>query len=182
MLIDSIPIYIDLNFHVHDMVTLYMDLGVKNHFCLSSLLSNISGTYSTWGVYPQYGDLVLDYKTGLNQFSNESQFSLNPSTMTMRINDSMDFLSAIGVRVKLKNKQFFPLYADFSLGYQHSIIVPYRNKFASKIEDTNELILPEDALMTYTVQNGEAIESLTKFVSEIKRKIFTVNFSLIYKF
>ena len=177
----TIPIYLDFNFNVHDMVTIYMDLGIKNYLNLSSSLSNVRGTYATWGVYPQYSDLVLDYTTGLSQFCTETQFSKS-TNLNLNINNSMDLMTVIGARVKLKDKQFFPLYLDFGLGYQYSLITPCKNIFVSLMEGTTGLTTEEKALMTYTIQGGEVILPLTKFVSEIKRNIFTFNFTLTYKF
>lgn len=50
------------------------------------------------------------------------------------------------------------------------------------MEGTTGLTTEEQAFMTYTIQGGEVIMPLTKFVSEIKRNIFTFNFTLTYKF
>lgn len=180
----TIPIYLDFNFHLHKIVSLYLDLGIKNYINLSANLSDLTGTYSSWGVYPQYSNLVLDHTTGLNQFAaSGTALPAQTTSSTMDINGySMDLLSALGVRVKLKDKQFFPLYFDFSIGYQHSLLAPYKNANALTVSDIQGNVSAQEAFSTYTVESGESAMPLSAFVSELKRKMVTLNFGITYKF
>ena len=180
----TIPIYLDFNFHLHKIVSLYLDLGIKNYINLSANLSDLTGTYSSWGVYPQYSDLVLDHTTGLTQFAaSGTALPAQTTSSTMDINGySMDLLSALGVRVKLKDKQFFPLYFDFSIGYQHSLLAPYKNANALTVSDIQGNVSAQEAFSTYTVESGESVMPLSAFVSELKRKMVTFNFGITYKF
>ena len=180
----TIPIYLDFNFHVHKIVSLYLDLGIKNYINLSANLSDLTGTYSSWGVYPQYSDLVLDHTTGLTQFAaSGTALPAQTTSSTMDINGySMDLLSALGVRVKLKDKKFFPLYFDFSIGYQHSLLAPYKNANALTVSDIQGNVSAQEAFSTYTVESGESTMPLSAFVSELNRKMVTLNFGITYKF
>jgi hypothetical protein len=180
----TIPIYLDFNFHIHEIVSLYLDLGVKNYINLSANLSELTGTYSSWGIYPQYSDLVLDHTTGLTQFAAPgTTLPAQTTSSTMDINGySMDLLSALGVRVKLKDKQFFPLYFDFSIGYQHSLLAPYKNANALTVSDIQGNVSAQEAFSTYTVESGESLLPLSAFVSDLKRKMVTLNFGITYKF
>ena len=180
----TIPIYLDFNFHLHKIVSLYLDLGIKNYINLSANLSDLTGTYSSWGVYPQYSNLILDHTTGLNQFAAPGTALPSQTTSsTMDINGySMDLLTALGVRIKLKDKQFFPLYFDFSVGYQHSLLAPYNNAIAHTISDRQGNVSAQEALSTYTVESGESVMPLSAFVSDLKRKMVTLNFGITYKF
>ena len=180
----TVPVYVDLNFHVHDWVSVYVDLGIKNYLNLSATLSNVSGTYSTWGVYPQYSDLLLDHTTGLSQFVLQgTEFSTPSISTSPKMNMySLDLLTAAGVRVKLKDKQFFPLFFDFSIGYQHSLLSPYKNAGAHMLSEIQGNVDAQKALSTYTTANGEAILPLTDFVSVLQRKMVTLNFGITYKF
>lgn len=180
----TIPIYLDFNFHLHKIVSLYLDLGIKNYINLSANLSDLTGTYSSWGVYPQYSDLVLDHTTGLTQFAaSGTALPAQTTSSTMDINGySMDLLSALGVRIKLKDKQFFPLYFDFSIGYQHSLLAPYKNANALTVSDIQGNVSAQEAFSTYTVESGESAMPLSAFVSDLKRKMVTLNFGITYKF
>lgn len=180
----TIPIYLDFNFHLHKIVSLYLDLGIKNYINLSANLSDLTGTYSSWGVYPQYSNLVLDHTTGLTQFAaSGTALPAQTTSSTMDINGySMDLLSALGVRVKLKDKQFFPLYFDFSIGYQHSLLAPYKNANALTVSDIQGNVSAQEAFSTYTVESGESLLPLSAFVSDLKRKMVTLNFGITYKF
>ena len=180
----TIPIYLDFNFHLHKIVSLYLDLGIKNYINLSANLSDLTGTYASWGVYPQYSDLVLDHTTGLTQFAaSGTTLPAQTTSSTIDINGySMDLLSALGVRIKLKDKQFFPLYFDFSIGYQHSLLAPYKNANALKVSDIQGNVSAQEAFSTYTVESGESTMPLSAFVSELKRKMVTLNFGITYKF
>lgn len=180
----TIPIYLDFNFHLHKIVSLYLDLGIKNYINLSANLSDLTGTYSSWGVYPQYSDLVLDHTTCLTQFAaSGTALPAQTTSSTMDINGySMDLLSALGVRVKLKDKQFFPLYFDFSIGYQHSLLAPYKNANALTVSDIQGNVSAQEAFSTYTVESGESTMPLSAFVSELNRKMVTLNFGITYKF
>lgn len=180
----TIPIYLDFNFHIHKIVSLYLDLGIKNYINLSANLSNLTGTYSSWGVYPQYSDLVLNHTTGLTQFATPgTALPTQTTSSTMDINGySMDLLSALGVRIKLKDKQFFPLYFDFSIGYQHSLLAPYKNAKAHTISDIQGNVSVQEAFATYTIESGESLLPLSAFVSDLKRKMVTFNLGITYKF
>ena len=180
----TVPVYLDFNFHIHKIVSLYLDLGIKNYINLSANLSELTGTYSSWGVYPQYSNLVLDHTTGLSQFAAPgSALTTQTTSSSMDINGySMDLLSALGVRVKLKEKQFFPLYFDFSIGYQHSLIAPYKNASAHAISDIQGNVSVQEAFSTYTIEFGETGTPLSTFVSDLKRKMVTFNFGITYKF
>ena len=180
----TIPVYLDFNFHIHKIVSLYLDLGIKNYINLSANLSDLTGTYSSWGVYPQYSDLLLNHTTGLSQFAAPGTTLPSQTTSSaMDINSySMDLLSALGVRVKLKDKQFFPLYFDFSIGYQHSLLAPYKNANALTLSDIQGNVSAQEAFSTYTVESGESVMPLSAFVSELKRKMVTFNFGITYKF
>lgn len=180
----TIPIYLDFNFHLHKIVSLYLDLGIKNYINLSANLSDLTGTYSSWGVYPQYSNLVLDHTTGLTQFAaSGTALPAQTTSSTMDINGySMDLLSALGVRVKLKDKQFSPLYFDFSIGYQHSLLAPYKNANALTVSDIQGNVSAQEAFSTYTVESGESAMPLSAFVSDLKRKMVTLNFGITYKF
>lgn len=180
----TIPIYLDFNFHVHKIVSLYLDLGIKNYINLSANLSDLTGTYSSWGIYPQYSDIVLDHTTGLNQFAaSGTTLPAQTTSSTMDINGySMDLLSALGVRVKLKDKKFFPLYFDFSIGYQHSLLAPYKNANAFTVSDIQGNVSAQNAFSTYTIESGESVMPLSAFVYDLKRKMVTLNFGLTYKF
>lgn len=180
----TIPIYLDFNFHLHKIVSLYLDLGIKNYINLSANLSDLTGTYSSWGVYPQYSNLVLDHTTGLTQFAaSGTALPAQTTSSTMDINGySMDLLSALGVRVKLKDKQFFPLYFDFSIGYQHSLLAPYKNANTLTVSDIQGNVSAQEAFSTYTVESGESLLPLSAFVSDLKRKMVTLNFGITYKF
>ena len=178
----TVPLYVDFNVHINDRISVYADLGIKNYLNLTSSLSGVKGSYSTWGVYPQYSDLMLDHNTGLGQFVPEgTAFSAQLTTNKLAMRRySMDLLTALGVRVKLKDEQFFPLYFDFSLGYQYSLLAPYKNK-DFRVLPSGEVSVDE-ALVTYTTANGELITPFVDFVSNLRRKMFTFNFSIIYKF
>lgn len=180
----TVPVYLDFNFHIHKIVSLYLDLGIKNYINLSANLSELTGTYSSWGIYPQYSDLVLDHTTGLTQFAAPgTTLPAQTTSSTMDINGySMDLLSALGVRVKLKDKQFFPLYFDFSIGYQHSLLAPYKNANTLTVSDIQGNVSAQEAFSTYTVESGESAMPLSAFVSELKRKMVTLNFGITYKF
>ena len=171
----TLPIYLDFNFKFSNRISMYVDLGVKNYFNLSASLSEVSGTYSSWGVYPQYSNLKLDHTTGLSQFASNATVPTHSTLVKLDMNFySLDLLTAMGVQIKLKDKAFFPLYVDLGIGYQHSLLVPYKNPLATT--------LSQQTIMTYTIQNGEKRAPITDYVSNISRKMFTINLGLIYKF
>lgn len=179
----TIPIYLDFNLHLTKTVSMYVDLGVKNYLNLSANLSNVTGIYSAWGVYPQYSNLMLDHTTGLSQFASQAVFDALSTVRELEMNKySMDLLTALGVRILLKNKPFFPLQVDLGIGYQHSLIAPYKNTSAITLSELSSPQNSDNALMTYTVQGGESIKPLTCMVSNLTRKMFTFNFAITYKF
>ena len=71
---------------------------------------------------------------------------------------------------------------DLGIGYQHSLIAPYKNTSAITLSELSSPQNSDNALMTYTVQGGESIKPLTCMVSNLTRKMFTFNFAITYKF
>lgn len=177
----TIPVYFDFNIQIHDLISLYIDLGITNHINLSSQVTDYTGSYSTWGIYPQYNDLHLGAETGLEQFNSNASISVGSYSKSFECNTfSMDLLSAIGMKVQLSKKRHFPLYLDIGIGYQHSIISPYKNADMKIIP--NNLVNSFDALSTYTTSGGEYLQPLLVFLPEISRQMLTFNFGLTYKF
>lgn len=177
----TIPVYFDFNIQFNRWVSLYLDLGVKNHINVSAKLSDIEGSYSTWGVYPQYGDLRLDYTTGLEQFVQDKPLSdivktENKNTMNKY---SLDVMGALGVRVGLSKS--VPLYLDLGVGFEYSVMKPYEKPILwnpviyEGITDINR------TFSNYTVDGGEEMRYMLDCVSELRRQMFTINVGLLIK-
>ena len=177
----TIPVYFNFNIQLHDLISLYIDLGITNHINLLSQVTDYAGSYTTWGIYSQYSDLHLGAETGLEQFTNNASIAGDSYCKSFESNTfSMDLLSAIGMKVQLSKKRHFPLYLDIGIGYQHSIISPYKNADMRIIP--HNLVNSSNALSTYTTSGGESLQSLLMFLPKISRRMLTVDVGLTYKF
>lgn len=162
----AVPVYFDFNIIAHRYVSIYFDLGIKNYLNITHSVSNMEGTYSTYGIYSKYDNLRLDHTWDSEQFASEGT-PLKAEAMEPKVAlYSLDVFGQAGVRVCL----YDPLYLDLGVGYQYSVLKPYNTDEA----DHN--------LATYTVSGGEKIKPLFGQFNSAVRQALNVQVGLILKF
>ena len=156
----AVPVYLDMEYQFQK-ISIYADLGVKFQTSTGIMTATI-GEYKTWGVYPQYGDLVIG-KEGdvvLNGFGNHDAIGVDEDGITKKM--AIDGLFGCGIRLSL-NKS---LALDAGLQYQTG----------GKSWEANS-----GSIFSYTLEGGDKVNLLRK-VGYVRHDALKVAASIIYKF
>lgn len=170
-----VPIYADFEFRAHRIVSVFADLGFKLLFNVASKVGNVSGESDSWGVYPQYDNLVMN-----DEWLND--FGKRPIDAVIQNSDwlssfSADMFVGLGVRIKI----YGPLSLDAGVRYQ--IGLTDIGKFTGNAGNlSGGEILEANAPVTYTVKDGTHVNSLTNYLSSLKTQGLKLNVGLVVKF
>lgn len=167
----SLPIYLSYAFNCTKWLSVHADLGVKLGFKTSSKLSDVGGGSYCYGIYPQYNNLLIDadYMNdfGRRELSEASYEAPEVSALTTSL------LAGAGLEFNI----YGPLSADISVHYDAGFSNLYKTQ-----TDAGKAFTAESAPLTYTVNDGSRIKSLTNYISESKLSYLSLGISLIYRF
>ena len=168
-----IPFYLDLDYRLARAYSIYVQAGLKNYMNLSSKTNNVKAIADIWGVYPQYGDLVIDGPWGDDNSVNYNNFGkdreLNSISDMKRPLKSftIDAFVGIGVRTKLTGR----ILLDVGANYQYGLM---------NINDGADSGAEE--LVSYTVSGGEKLGSIFNSLEKVHRQSINLNVGIMYKF
>ena len=156
----AVPVYLDMEY-LFQKISIYANLGVKFQTSTGIMTATI-GEYKTWGVYPQYDDLVIGKEgdVDLNGFSAHKEIGIDENGITKKV--AIDGLFGFGIRLSL-NKS---LTLDGGLQYQ----------IGSKSWEANS-----GSIFSYTLEGGDKINLLRK-VGYVRHDALKMVASIIYKF
>lgn len=160
-----VPLYFDFEYRFHSYVSAFFRLGAKAYVNMGSKSDGISGSIATYGVYSQYGDLVIteDYMNGFGThdlsgipFSSEATF---PTA-------SMDAFAGLGVRSKI----YGPLSVEVGVNYQFGL--------------TDAMNVNWDTSGNFVGVHGDNLHlvDLSSQLAQMKRSGLRLNIGLILKF
>ena len=97
------PLYLDFDLKFGRLLSLYGDIGVNMSYSLSHKLESTEGGAYIYGVYPKYGELLLDEHWGFNGFGNKSfgNTDLDHEDMTGVYNIEISSFAGAGFRMGL---------------------------------------------------------------------------------
>lgn len=182
----GIPIYVDADFNISRIVTVYAQVGLKGYMKISDKIKDYNSSAYVYGIYPQYDNLRLDEHWTKNDGTTYNGFGHYDITLN-DVNDpsfhakgfSMDIFGGIGIRLK----PFKKLPLAFELGMQ------YQTSMSDIIEiDENGLDMSEgrvasqQTINSYTITGGENRKLLSCGLNGMKRSHLKLNIGLIYRF
>ena len=175
-----VPLYADINIKLHQLVSLYFDIGLKANLNISHSVDNTEGGAYIYGIYPQYDNLRLDEKWGFNGFGNKSYSNsdlANPD-MTGVSGLTVDAFGGAGLRIGIPST---PLAIDVSANYLFGLMDVAKPE-GSKIDLTGNINSP----LAYNSVSGknstERVHNLIESFSSVKRKSPRLSIGVIYKF
>lgn len=171
----AMPLYADFEYRAHKIVSVYADLGVRLLFNAAVKEDNLTGQSDSWGVYPQYDNLVM-HDTWLNDFG-ERPLDATFAKAEGLSSFGADLLVGLGIRVKI----YGPLMFDAGIRYQMGLTnISKAGNGALNLVDgaTAEANAP----VTYTVSGGTHVNSLSGYISSLKTQSLKLNVGLIMKF
>lgn len=176
----SIPVYADANVKLHQLVSLYFDLGFRVNIKAGSKVENTEGSAYVYGIYPQYGNLRMDEHWGYNGFGNKtfSQGDLDNTELVGVSGLTLDAFGGLGLRFNIPSTPFsIDLGANYLFGLM-DIVKPEG--------DTRELANNAKHPVVFNTISGqnsvEHVRNLTETFSSVKRKSLRFSMGVIYKF
>lgn len=171
------PVYLDFEYRFSKWFSMYVDLGAKAYYNLESEVGTLYGEYSTYGVYSQYDNLLLDYQSGINGFTDNGVLGdgniinkvLEPEEFTF------DAFGSLGFRVGITKNLQLGCGATYQMG-----LTEYFTNAVNTIGMSNQ---QENVLVMYsTAQNKEIVRSMIDAASSVKRQTLKLNVGLTLKF
>lgn len=175
-----IPLYLEFDIRFSKWVSMYVDLGAKAYLNMTSKIDSYSAEYSTYGVYPDYDNLVLDERSGINGFTNRGV--LNESNLVNEFKPnvfSIDAFGSLGFRATLAKM----LQLTCGVSYQYGL-----NNYISSFAEEQQLsfdgkVTMDKAFVNYTVSdNKENVRNMVDAATSFRRQSLKLNVGLILKF
>ncbi len=167
----TLPIYLNYRYETSRVVSLHALLGMKFGFSASSKVSQSSGTAYSYGIYPQYDNLLIN-ATYMNEFGTTTlgaDRTLKPETNGC----TASLLVGAGAEIRL----WGPLALDITLRYERGFNDVFKTAAGSVAS-----IDADNAPVTYTVAEGQTVRPLSSYLGGSKISRLSAALSLICRF
>lgn len=170
-----LPVYADFEYRFSKRISAFVQLGIKTYFNMGSKVNDFSGTMYSYGIYPQYNNLMIDAEY-MNNFGTSTISESAANNMEFK-GASFDALIGAGLRAKI----YGPLSIEASVNYQIGLteVVGTSSNHATMSSGS---ILESQAFASYTVSEGTRLHLLSDYLGGIKRNPLKLNVGLIFKF
>ena len=150
-------------------------MNLKNYLIFNS------GTYSTWGYFNDYGIEMHPEDNWQNEPINGFVKDKALTTDFIKSNYQVKKLSLDGFgRAGFRILIYKDLFLDLAAAYQMSIISPYNSEASAFIYEGQ--IDRNQALMSYTVSQGETMQRIQNSFYATKRQSLNINVGLMIRF
>ncbi len=167
----KMPIYLDYGYRVHPRVILHGLVGFKFGFNVGEKIKSASGNLYSYGVYPQYNDLLIDAPY-MNEFGDTEL-----SGPQLRKPDVHSFTASIMTAIGAEVNIYGPVSAELTVNYEGGLC----NVFKRSGKNITAFSA-ENAPIVYTVAGGQQVNPLTNFLTRSQSSCFSLALSVIYRF
>lgn len=167
----TIPIYVNYRYQAHEIVAVHALLGFKPGFNVGSKATDTKGNVFSYGVYPQYDDLMIDasYMNEFGATTLNSSNALKPKASSA----TCSFIAGIGAEINI----WGPISADITLRYEAGLTNTFKG---TGVKET--AFDATTAPVTYTVADGQKMRALSDYFTKSRLSRFGYGISLIYHF
>lgn len=167
----TIPIYLNYRFKINKEFSIHALVGFKFGINFSSKITNASGNIFSYGVYPQYDNLMIDapYMNEFGHTALNTDIANKPKTNVF----TPAFLAGIGIEFRI----WGPLAASATIKYEGGMDNLFRNEYIEKLNFD-----ASNAPVTYTVAEGQRVKALTSFFDSSKISRLSGAISLLCRF
>ncbi len=169
----AIPLYLRYNCDLNSRWSLYGKAGIMISLGGKANLSKISGSTDSYGVYPEYGNLVID-EPWLNEFGERT---LTKEQCIAGKTGGTDFGILAGAGVSFQVIK--PIYISVGLTYQRGFANMLKG---DGLKVTNGMIDNTQAPVTYTVADGIQYRQLTDGLTKCKLNRLGIEFGVEFRF
>lgn len=167
----TMPVYLNYRYQISKIFSVHALAGIKMGFNVSSIIGKASAEAFSYGVYPQYDDLMID-ASYMNEFGQSvigKEQTLNPDANSVTVS----FMAGVGAELRI----WGPLAANVTLKYEGAVSDMYKTSFYS-ISSFDA----ENVPVKYTVADGQTMAPLTGYLTNSKLSRLSCAVSLVYRF
>lgn len=166
----TVPVYLSAGYKVVKWIGIHIDAGVNLNFKISSKLSKVEGISYSYGIYPQYGDLMINapYMNGFGESNLADSNYEAPLTKSLYAS----LFAGVGIEFYV----YGPLSIDVSARYDMGL---------TDIYEYNQEGYPftmNSAPVYYEVSSGQSVRSWTSSMKESKLNQLSLRVGLNFRF
>lgn len=167
-----VPLYFDFDFQFSRMFSIYLQTGIKAYFTSNFNITDLSMDTYTFGVYPQYDNLIIE-NFAPNNFGHHS-IRIDKQQVESK-SSVFDLYGGVGFRLNL----YKGIYLDAGVNYQTALTPIFETDqplFISGYVNEN------NAFINYSCAGGENVGLFTNLFDKITRGSLRTNIGLLFKF
>lgn len=166
----NIPLYLTYGYQFSQRIAVHADLGFRLGFKCNAKINSVIGTAGSYGVYPEYDDLMID-APWLNQFGETDLADAGRGEV-----EANGFYASLLVGAALDVYIAGPVWFNLGLRYDCGFTDSFSKMYESK--NFNSATAP----VTYTVAGGQEVKPLTSYLDSSKLSPFSILLGLTFKF
>lgn len=152
----TVPVYLQYSYGITDWFRVHALAGIKMGFNVGTFISGCEGSVTSYGVYPQYGDLVIK-ENYLNDFG-KVNFASNQCDKA----DSNGFQAWGVLGAGVDFRIYGPLWIDLGIRYN----IGFTDVFKKGSELKGDKFTAETAPVSYTVAQGTRVRALSGYITK----------------
>lgn len=166
----TVPVYLTAGYKFVKWIGIHVDAGVNLNFKISSKISSVEGISYSYGIYPQYGDLIINAPY-MNCFGESNLADSNfEAPLTKSLYTSL--FAGLGIEFYI----YGPLSIDVSARYDMGLTDIYEYN-----QDGYPFTM-DSAPVSYEVSSGQSVRSLTTYMKESKLNQLSLRVGLNFRF
>lgn len=169
----NIPVYLQYQYRATKWLGVHADLGFGFGFKCSGKVKSVTGRADTYGVYPQYDNLIIkaDY---LNDFGT-TQLADVPKGEAGVKGFNASLITGVGCEFYVGG----PVSIDLGVRYNAGLTKVYDSKYDISSKSS---VNAENAPLTYEVARGQQVEALSDYVAKSHLNPFSLHIGVNVRF
>lgn len=169
----NIPIYLQYQYHINKWLGVHADLGIGIGFKCTGKVGSTTGIVNSYGVYPQYDDLVIKAEY-LNDFGEKSLDMAKTGE-----SDIPGFSASVMAGAGFEFYVSGPVSIDLGIRYNAGLT----NVFTGHYEVNTLNNLPADAApVTYTVSEGQHVKAMSDYITKSRMNPLSLHIGVNLRF
>lgn len=166
----TLPVYLRYAYRCTDWMEVHALVGVRLGFKVSSSAGSQSGSVDSYGIFPEYDDLVIDAPY-LDDFG-----KVNLADKRIGEPEANAVLASVMIGAGLDFRIYGPLWVNLGLRYD----IGFSDVFAKGTDFSKPTA--ENAPVTYTVAEGTRVRALSDYITGGKLSPLSLNIGISLRF
>lgn len=167
----TLPVYLNYRYEISRIFSVHALVGVKFGFNLSSKLDDAKVNVFSYGIYPQYDNLMID-ASYMNEFG-ESVLGTDQAIKPSANSVTTSLMAGVGAEIRI----WGPIAADVTLRYEGAFNDTFKSEYSNLVSFD-----AENAPVSYTVADGQKMQPLSNYLTKSKMSRLSCGVSLICRF